>query len=108
MATVAPVYTDVSLLIDGQWRAAEAGGTLPIMNPATGKTIGQHARAEQADLEAALAAADKGFAQWRDVSAYDRSKILKKTATLLRERADNIAPIMTMEQGKDRKSVVHG
>src|SRR5699024_1413591 len=45
-------------------------------------------------------AADEGFRQWRDVPAYDRSKILKKAAALLRERADIIAPLMTMEQGK--------
>jgi len=100
MAVQTPTYDDVSLLINGQWRAAEAGDTLPVKNPATGDVIGQHAHAKQADLDAALEAADEGFRQWRDVPAYDRSKILKKAAALLRERADIIAPLMTMEQGK--------
>lgn len=100
MPTQVQTYSDVSLLINGQWRAAEGGDTLPVMNPATGEVIGHHAHAKQADLDAALDAADAGFKQWRDVSAYKRSATLKKAAALLRERADDIAPIMTMEQGK--------
>lgn len=93
-------YTDVSLLINGQWCAAEAGESSPIFNPATGKTIGQHAHARQADLDAALAAADAGFKNWRAIPAINRSATLKKAAALVRERADHIAHIMTMEQGK--------
>src|SRR5699024_1642182 len=100
MPATAQSYADVSLLINGEWRAAEAGDTLPVMNPATGEVIGHHAHANQADLDAALAAADAGFKQWRDVSAHKRARVLKKAAGLLRERADSIAPIMTMEQGK--------
>src|SRR5699024_9284180 len=89
-----------ALLINGEWRAAESGATLPVKNPATGEVIGQFAHAQQADLDAALAAADAGFKQWRDVPANKRSNILKKAANLLRERADDIAPLMTLEQGK--------
>ncbi len=95
-------YSDVSLLINGQWRPAESGDTMAVINPATGETIGQHAHARQADLDAALEAVDAGFKQWRKVPAFDRAAILRKAATLLRERADTIAPLMTMEQGKPR------
>lgn len=93
-------YPNVSLLINGRWRAAESGDTMAVMNPATGETIGRHAHARQADLDAALEAADAGFKQWRQVSAVKRAATLGKAAALLRERVDIIASLMTMEQGK--------
>jgi succinate-semialdehyde dehydrogenase/glutarate-semialdehyde dehydrogenase len=58
------------------------------------------AHAEVADLDRALAAAQKGFDLWRKVSAYDRSKVMRKVGDLIRERADAIATLMVMEQGK--------
>ncbi len=94
------MYPNVSLFIDGTWTQAAAGRTLPVVSPATGDTIGTVAHAERADLDRALEAADKGFRQWRKVSAFDRSKVMRKAADLLRERADAIAPLLTMEQGK--------
>ena len=54
----------------------------------------------KADLDQALAAAKKGFAVWRATSAYDRAKVMRKAADLVRERADDIARVMTQEQGK--------
>ncbi|MGI4793038.1 MAG: NAD-dependent succinate-semialdehyde dehydrogenase [Janthinobacterium lividum] len=93
-------YPDVLLHIDGKWTAAKSGKTLQVMNPATGEVNGTLAHAEIPDLDQALEAAERGFATWRRVSAFDRSKILRKAADLLRERADTIAPLMTMEQGK--------
>lgn len=94
------MYPNVSLLIDGQWLPAASGRTLAVVNPASGDTIGTVAHADRADLDHALAAADKGFRVWRRVSAYDRSKVMRKAADLLRARADAIAPLMTLEQGK--------
>src|SRR6516225_4395239 len=94
------LYPSVSLFIDGAWTSAAAGRTLPVVNPATGDAIGTVAHAERADLDRALEAAEKGFAVWRKVSAFDRSKVMRKAADLLRERAYTIAPLLTMEQGK--------
>ncbi|HUZ63391.1 MAG TPA: NAD-dependent succinate-semialdehyde dehydrogenase [Acetobacteraceae bacterium] len=94
------MYPEVLLHIDGAWAASEAAKTLPVVNPATGEPIGTLAHAGRADLDRALAAAAKGFETWRHISAYDRSKIMRKAAGLVRERADKIAPLMTMEQGK--------
>ena len=94
------MYPNVSLLIDGQWLPAASGRTLPVVNPASDETIGTVAHAERADLDHALDAADRGFRVWRKVSAYDRSKLMRKAADLLRQRADAIAPLMTLEQGK--------
>src|SRR5471032_1402511 len=93
-------YSDVSLMIDGAWTKGANGRTIPIVNPATEEVIGQLAHAEKADLDSALAAADKGFRLWKKVSAYERYKIMRKAANLMRERLEEICTIMTMEQGK--------
>jgi succinate-semialdehyde dehydrogenase/glutarate-semialdehyde dehydrogenase len=93
-------YSDVKLLIDGEWRPAASGKTIAVLNPATGEQIGTVAHAEKADLDLALAAAQKGFAAWRKVSAHERYKVLRKAADILRGDAEKIATLMTMEQGK--------
>ena len=93
-------YPHVQLLIDNEWRPARSQATLPVYNPADGSVIGSVARAGIADLDDALAAAAKGFATWRNTPALDRSKTMRAAAVLLRERADAIARLMTLEQGK--------
>jgi succinate-semialdehyde dehydrogenase/glutarate-semialdehyde dehydrogenase len=93
-------YPNVQLYIDGKWRAAASGRTIPVINPATEETIGTVPHASKADLDEALAAAEKGFKTWRNISPYERSKVMRKAAELVRERADMIAKLMTMEQGK--------
>ncbi len=94
------MYKDVSLFIDGAWTAAVSKRTLPVVNPASGEVIGTVAHAGRADLDRALAAAEKGFRAWRKVSSFERSKVMRKAADLLRQRADAIAPLLTLEQGK--------
>jgi succinate-semialdehyde dehydrogenase/glutarate-semialdehyde dehydrogenase len=94
------MYPEVSLYIDGGWSKASGSRSLPILNPATGDAIGEVPVAERADLDRALAAADKGFKAWKKVSAFDRYKLMRKAADILRSRADDIAKIMTLEQGK--------
>src|SRR6202453_318807 len=94
------MYSDVSLFINGTWGAAAGGRTIDVVNPATGDKIGTVPHAATSDLDRALAAADKGFKVWRKVSAFDRSKVMRKAADILRERADKIATLLTMEQGK--------
>jgi succinate-semialdehyde dehydrogenase/glutarate-semialdehyde dehydrogenase len=94
------MYPEVSLYIDGGWTKASGSRSLPILNPATGDAIGEVPVAEKADLDRALAAAHKGFKAWKKVSAFDRYKLMRKAADILRSRIDDIATIMTMEQGK--------
>ena len=93
-------YADVSLLIDNAWRPSASGRTLEVLNPATGDVLGRLAHAGQDDLDAALAAAARGFAAWRRVSAFDRSKVMRRAAQLIRDRAEHIVRLMTLEQGK--------
>ena len=81
-------YPNVQLYIDGKWRPAASGKTIPVLNPATEEVVGTVAHAGKADLDEALAAADKGFKVWRAMSAYDRSKVMRKAADLIRERAE--------------------
>lgn len=91
---------DVQLLIDGKWRPASSGKTIPIINPATEEQIGTVAHADQNDLDEALAAAERGFNVWRKISAFERGNMMRRAASILRERADKIAHLMTLEQGK--------
>jgi succinate-semialdehyde dehydrogenase/glutarate-semialdehyde dehydrogenase len=93
-------YVDTQLFINGQWQQPAEGKTLPVLNPSTGKEIGRVAHAGRADLDRALEAAQKGFAVWRDMVPAERSKIMRKAAALIRERAAEIAPLLTQEQGK--------
>ena len=93
-------YPHTQLFIAGQWQDAADGRTLPVFNPATGAEIGRVAHAGIADLDRALAAAQKGFETWRDLPAIERAKTMRRAAALMRERADRIAAILTQEQGK--------
>ncbi len=94
------MYPDVLLHIDGEWVPSASGQTLQVMNPATGEVNGLLSHAGIPDLDRALAATTKGFAVWKKVSAFERSKLLRKAADLLRSRAGDIATLMTLEQGK--------
>ncbi|HEY2925290.1 NAD-dependent succinate-semialdehyde dehydrogenase [Piscinibacter sp.] len=94
------MYSDVQLFIDGNWCDGASRKSQPIVNPATGRTLAQLAHADRSDLDRALAAAERGFKQWRRVSAFERYKLLKRAAQLIHERADEIAQLMTLEQGK--------
>jgi succinate-semialdehyde dehydrogenase / glutarate-semialdehyde dehydrogenase len=93
-------YPNTQLFINGEWQDAAEGRSLAVFNPATGKEIGRVAQAGKSDLDRALAAAQKGFETWRDMPAADRARIMRKAASLIRERAAEIAPLLTQEQGK--------
>ena len=93
-------YGDLHLFIDGEWLGAEGRTTEDVLNPATGEAIAALPHATKADLDRASAAAERAFAEWRKVPAFDRAKLIRKAADLLRERANGIARRMTLEQGK--------
>ena len=94
-------YPDTRLLIANEWVEATGGKTIPVHQP--GHRPGQSApwpMPSIADLDRALAAAQKGFETWRAVPAAERGAIMRRAATLLRERAGDIARLLTQEQGK--------
>jgi succinate-semialdehyde dehydrogenase/glutarate-semialdehyde dehydrogenase len=94
------MYPDVELFIDGAWTPGASGKTLDVLNPATGEVLGRVAHAGRPELDQALAAAERGFGTWRKLSAYERSKVMRRAAGLLRERLDPVARLLTLEQGK--------
>ena len=91
---------DLSLFIGGSWRIGEGRDLFPVVDPASGQAIGAVPLASAADLDEALDAADTGFKVWRTTPADQRGTVLKKAAALLRERAEPIARLLTLEQGK--------
>jgi succinate-semialdehyde dehydrogenase/glutarate-semialdehyde dehydrogenase len=88
------------MYIDGKWSAADNGGTLGVINPATEEVIEDIAYGGRAETRRALEAARKAMLGWMKQTAWDRAKVLKKTADLMRERCDAIARTLTLEQGK--------
>jgi succinate-semialdehyde dehydrogenase/glutarate-semialdehyde dehydrogenase len=95
------MYSELGLYIDGAWRKNGGGNKgEEVINPATEKPLAHLPHASKSDLDEALESAKRGFAVWKATSAYDRSKIMRKAAELMRERHDAISKIMVQEQGK--------
>lgn len=93
-------YPAVQLHIDGQWRDAVEGRKGEVLDPATQRVAGCFAHAGIADLDLALAAAEKGFRSWKRISPFERCAVMGRAADLLRQRCDRIATCLTIEQGK--------
>jgi succinate-semialdehyde dehydrogenase/glutarate-semialdehyde dehydrogenase len=93
-------YPEVRMLIGGEWIAEGGQGAMQVVNPATEKAIGSAPKVSKEQLDAALAAADSGFAVWRDTPAIERYRVIRRAAELLRERAETIARVVTLEMGK--------
>lgn len=96
------MYPNTRLFINGEWQAAQSGASIPVINPATEQTIGHVAKAGQSDLDRAVSASVQGFAIWKKTAPNERARIMRQAAELLRQRADDIAEIMTAEHGKTR------
>jgi succinate-semialdehyde dehydrogenase/glutarate-semialdehyde dehydrogenase len=94
------MYANLALYIDGEWLSGGGRESEQVINPATEKPLATLPHASPADLDRALAAAEKGFKVWRATSAYERARIMRKAADLIRERQEAIARMLTMEQGK--------
>jgi succinate-semialdehyde dehydrogenase/glutarate-semialdehyde dehydrogenase len=94
------MYAELQLYIDGAWLDGDGRKGEDVINPATEKPLARLPHASTADLDHALEAAAKGFAVWRATSAFDRAKVMRKAADLIRERHDAIAKVLVQEQGK--------
>ncbi len=100
MSSAPSTGTYRQLYIDGQWVDATGGKRLAVTNPATEETIGEVAFGTREDCRRAIEAAHRAMPAWARLTSWDRAKVLKKTADLMRERADALARTLTMEQGK--------
>src|SRR5438270_5521183 len=100
MAAAEPPVKNRQLYINGRWCDSSTGKKLGVDNPATEEVIAEVAFGGRDDCRKAIDAAAKAMPAWMKLTPYDRGKVLKKTAELMRERADALARTMTMEQGK--------
>src|SRR5947209_6357911 len=98
--TAAPSKLETRLFINGEWINADSGRTLGVINPATEEVIAEVAYGGRAETKRAVTAAHRAMKDWMHRTVYERAKVLKKTAELMRDRADAIARTMTLEQGK--------
>jgi succinate-semialdehyde dehydrogenase / glutarate-semialdehyde dehydrogenase len=89
-----------SILIDNNWCASVSGATMPVHSPVSEETISEIASGTTDDADLVLASAARGFATWRDVPAWERAKIMRRAADLIRERIEAIARTMSAETGK--------
>ena len=94
------MHDSLALYIDGKWTKGSSGQSGAVINPATGKEIGRVPFAAPADLGRALEAAQRGYNVWRKVLPQERARVVRAIATLLRERTEDLAQVMTLEQGK--------
>ena len=87
-------------LIDGQWLAADDGSRIDVHNPATGEAVGHVPRMGEAETQRAIAAAERAFALWKQQTAEARARLLHRWFELMMENQEDLALIMTSEQGK--------
>jgi len=86
--------------INGQWLDADDGATLDVLNPANGQRVGQVARCGSAETERAVLAAETALETWKNLTVKQRSVHLRRWYELVIDHADDLALILTLEQGK--------
>ena len=86
--------------INGQWVDADSGETVPVNNPATGEIIAEVAKCGTAETRRAIEAAEAAFVDWRQRPAKERANLLRKWFNLMMDAQEDLALIMTLEQGK--------
>jgi acyl-CoA reductase-like NAD-dependent aldehyde dehydrogenase len=99
-ATCSFLAKPAKMLIGGQWRAASAGGTLPSIDPASGSVIGSFPAGTSVDADEAVRAARHAFRAWRRITPYDRGRLLQRVAALIEKHGDELAELITLENGK--------
>ena len=87
-------------LIGGQWVKAKSGAEFSVINPATGKEIAKVPNLSAEDVKEAIHASEKSFLEWRNITGKERAAILRKWFNLITENTEDLALIMTHEQGK--------
>jgi len=94
------MYNRFGQFIDGRWQQSEKKETYDVINPATEEVIGKASKATSVDVNKALKSAEKGFSVWKKLSPWDRAKIIRKIADLMRKKNNELAKWMTLETGK--------
>lgn len=89
-----------AMLIDGEWVQADSGQTLEVRNPATGDLVARVPNGGAEETRRAIAAAERAMIGWRKTLPKERAKVLRKLYELMLANLDDLAAIMTAEQGK--------
>ena len=91
---------ELALFVAGEWVSGGGRETIPVVNPADERILGRLPLAAAADLDAALAGADRAYPAWRALAPDARGRILRRAAELLRDRTEALATVATLEEGK--------
>ncbi len=94
------MYSKFGQFIDGKWQQSQNNETYDVINPATEEVIGKASKAREEDVNKALRSAEKGLEVWKNTPPWQRAKIIRKIADLMREKTDVLAKWMTLEVGK--------
>jgi succinate-semialdehyde dehydrogenase/glutarate-semialdehyde dehydrogenase len=86
--------------INGQWQDADSGATVPVTNPATGEVIAEVAKCGTDETRRAIEAAESAFPEWSKRTAKERAACMRRWFNLMMEAQEDLALIMTLEQGK--------
>jgi succinate-semialdehyde dehydrogenase/glutarate-semialdehyde dehydrogenase len=97
MATTTKTY---GIYLNGEWRDADGGGAFEVRNPATGETLERVANGGVAETRRAVEAAYAAFPAWSATTAEKRAALLSKAAQLMTERSEELAKVLTQENGK--------
>ena len=100
------MYSKFGQFIDGKWQQSQNNETYDVINPATEEVIGKASKAGEEDVNKALKSAEKGLKVWRNTPPWERSKIIRKIADLMREKKDVLAKWLTLEVGKPLSEAV--
>jgi succinate-semialdehyde dehydrogenase/glutarate-semialdehyde dehydrogenase len=93
-------FPKLGIFVDGELETTGNDGSVPVIDPATEHELGHLPQADEAQLEAALKSSHQGFLNWSATPAYDREVVIRRAASLIRGRVDELAAVMTIEQGK--------
>lgn len=93
-------YAPASLIAGQSQPAADATDAIPVVNPSSGQTLGMLPLSGTRQIDAAIGAAVRGFALWRDTPLMDRVRVLRRTGALLEARRETLAQLITLELGK--------
>jgi len=94
------MYSKFGQFIDGKWQQSQNNETYDVINPATEEVIGKASKAGEEDVNKALRSAEKGLEVWKNTPPWQRAKIIRKIADLMRKKTDVLAKWMTLEVGK--------
>jgi succinate-semialdehyde dehydrogenase/glutarate-semialdehyde dehydrogenase len=96
------------MFIDGEWRDALGGATVEATSPATGESLGPVAEGDREDARRAIAAATAAFPSWGARTAFERAALLRRIADACERRRDDLARILTLDQGKPLQAEAYG